>query len=168
MQDIVERESLYGVGDATHYGTVASIPPPIPPFMSDVDQSVIVKLDPTSLGTWCEESVFEKPPSSYNKIHIFPILADTLGYLSEEPPLTGTHTVWADKNLTIEDVSPLITPNTFSLWKKDCSISRATASARLLDCFVLDCGCAAFARGLELLLQLSLRFLGVSPRPRFS
>jgi len=129
MQDIVERESLYGIGDLTHYGAVVLIPPPVPPFANDVDQSVIVQLDPTSVGAWCEESVFEKPPSSYNKIQIFPILADTLGHLSDEPPLTGTHAVWGDKNLTIENVSHLITPSTFSLWKKDCFISKTTASA---------------------------------------
>jgi hypothetical protein len=129
MQDIVERESLYNLGDLTHYGPVITIPPHIPPFGSDVDQSVIVKFDPESVGSWCEESVFEKPPSSYNKIQIFPILGDTWGISSDEPILTGTHMVWTEKNLTIENVSPLITPDTFSLWKKDCSISKATADA---------------------------------------
>jgi hypothetical protein len=129
MQDIVERESLYGIGDPTHYGAVVLIPPPLPPFADDVDQSVIVQLDPTSVGAWCGESVFEKPPSSYNKIQIFPILAATIGRLSDDPPLTGTHAVWQEKNLTIENVSHLITPGTFSLWKKDCFISKTTASA---------------------------------------
>lgn len=64
----MERESAYGIGEMTHYGEVVLIPPPIPPFTDDADQSVIVKLDPTSLATRPDGSVFEKPPSSYNKI----------------------------------------------------------------------------------------------------
>jgi hypothetical protein len=129
MLDIVEKDAPYRVGDMTHYGAVTKIPPPITPFTDDTDQSVIVKLNPASLGTRPEESVFEKPPSSYNKIEFFPILVDTLGYLSDDPPPTETHTILAAENLTIENVSHLITPNTFSLWKKDCSISKDTASA---------------------------------------
>lgn len=129
MLDIVQRESAYGVGEMTHYGEVILVPPPIPPFTDDVDQSVIVKADPTRLGIRPDESVFEKPPSSYNKIQFFPILADTLGYLSDEPPLTGTHTILAKENLTIEDVSHLITPNTFSLWKTDCMMSKDTSKS---------------------------------------
>jgi len=129
MQDVIERESLYSLGEVTHYGPVIIIPPPMPPFSTDVDQSVIVELDPASVHTQCDESVFEKPPSSYNKIQMFPILADTWGYLSDEPPLTGVHTVWPEKNLTIENVSHLIAPSTFSLWKKDCHVSKDTAEA---------------------------------------
>lgn len=126
--DIVAKESLYGIGDMTHYGAVILIPPPIAPFTDDVDQSVVVKLDPATLDTRPDESGFEKPPSSYDKIEFFPITVDTLGYLSDDPPPTGTHTILAAENLTVEDVSHLITPSTFSLWKKDCFISKDTAS----------------------------------------
>jgi hypothetical protein len=70
--DIVENEALYQVGDTTHYGEVILI---VPPALLDdsVKQGVVVKLDPASLGTWCEESVMEKPPTSYDKIQFFPI-----------------------------------------------------------------------------------------------
>jgi len=129
MLDIIERDAPYSVGETTHYGAVIVIPPPIPPFTDDVDQSVIVKLNPASVSTWCEESVFDKPPNSYNKIQVFPISVDTLGYLSDDPPPTGTHTILAAENLSVENVSHLITPDTFSLWKKDCSVSKDTASA---------------------------------------
>jgi len=128
MVDIVGREAPYGVGDMTHYGAVIQIPPPIPPFTDDTDQSVVVKLNPTSLATRPQESLLEKPPSSYNKIEFFPILVDKLG-LSDDPAPTGTHPILAAENLRIENVSHLITPNTFSLWKKDCFLSKDTASA---------------------------------------
>lgn len=130
MLNIFERDVPYSVGDPTHYGVVISIPPSMPPFVEDdVDQSVIVKLNPASLNTWPEESVFDKPPSSYDKIQMFPISVDTHGYLSDDPPPTGTHTILAADNLSIENVSHLITPDTFSLWKKDCNISKDTANA---------------------------------------
>jgi len=65
MQDIIERESLYSLGDFTHYGPVIEIPPPIPPFNSDVDQSVIVELDLTNVGGWCEESGAAPPFAAF-------------------------------------------------------------------------------------------------------
>ena len=46
MVDVVERDAPYCVGETTHYGTVIAIPPAITPFTEEVDQSVIVKLDP--------------------------------------------------------------------------------------------------------------------------
>lgn len=126
MLDIVERESLYSVRDTTHYGEVLLILPSITPFADDVDQSVVTRLDPTSRGRWCEESVFEKPPSSYDKIQIFPIAVDAVGWRGE-PLLTGPYSILAAENLTIENVSHLITAKTFSLWKMDCNISKQTA-----------------------------------------
>jgi hypothetical protein len=127
MLDIIERDAPYNVGETTHYGEVIRIPPP--GFSGDVDQSVIVKLNPASLTAKPDESVFPKPPSSYDKINFSPIHADTHGHLSDDPPLTGTHTILAAENLSIENVSHLITPSTFSLWTKDCYVSKDTASA---------------------------------------
>jgi hypothetical protein len=128
MLDIVEREPPYSVGDTTHYGEVISILPPIQPFTDGVDQSVVIKLDPTSIGRLCEESVFDKPPSSYDKIQFRPISVDTVGWRGD-PLLTGPYSILPTENLTIENVSHLITPETFSLWKADCSLSKATAEA---------------------------------------
>jgi hypothetical protein len=128
MLDIIERDAPYNVGEMTHYGAAIVIPPPIPPFIDDVDQSVIVKLNPESVNTWCEDSVFDKPPTSYDKIEFFPIVVDTLR-LSGEPPLACPYTILETENLTIEDVSHLITPDTFSLWKRDCFVSKDIASA---------------------------------------
>lgn len=127
--DTIERETPYVVGDVTHYGEVITIPPPIEPFTEDVDQSVIVKLNPASLATKPDESVFEKPPTSYNKIEFFPIEVDLAGYLSSEPPPIGTHVIMAHENLTIEDMAPLIAPDTFSLWATDCFLSKDTIKA---------------------------------------
>ncbi len=129
MLNVVERDAPYSVGDATHYGVVTTIPPSMPPFVDDdVDQSVIVNLNPASLNRWAEESVFEKPPSSYSKIGFFPIVVDMLGW-SDDPRLVGPYAILTAENLTIENVSHLITPNTFSLWKNDCFVSKDTASA---------------------------------------
>jgi hypothetical protein len=125
--DIVEVHAAYQIGDATHYGPVVMITPDIPPFNQDTEQSVVVNLDPTTINSHPDESVYPKPPSSYNKIEFFPIQVDTFGYLNDEPPPLGTHKI-AD-GLTIEDVSLLITDETFSLWTKDCHVSRDTAEA---------------------------------------
>ena len=126
MLDTVKRDSAYAVGDATHYGEVVSILPPIRPFTDDVDQCVVVRFEPASAGRWCEESVFEKPPGSYDKIQIFPITVDAVGW-RDEPLLTGPYSILPAENLTIENVSHLITPKTFSLWKMDGNISKQTA-----------------------------------------
>jgi hypothetical protein len=126
MLDIVGRQTPYAVGDVTHYGKIVAIAPPIVPFLEDADQSVIVKLDPASLSSLPNESLLEKPPTSYMKIELFPIRVDMVG-LSDDAPPTGTQAILAAENLTIEDVSPLIKSNTFSLWKEDCSISKDTA-----------------------------------------
>ena len=61
-------------------------------------------------------------------IQIRPIAVDTVGWQGE-PLLTGPYSILAAENLTIENVSHLITPKTFSLWKADCNISKDTAEA---------------------------------------
>jgi len=89
---------------------------------------VIVKLNPASLDTWAEGSVFDKPPSSHDKIGFLPITVDRVG-VSDGPPLAGSYTILATESLTIENVSHLITPDTFSLWKQDCLVSQDIAIA---------------------------------------
>ena len=79
---MVERESRYQVGDMTHYGEVILIVPTLMWPNESVDQGVVVKLDPASLGTWCADSVLGKPPTSYDKIEFSPITVDTTGFLS--------------------------------------------------------------------------------------
>jgi len=112
----------------THYGVVIKIPPPIPPFTDDADQSVIVKLDQASLSTKPVESV-DRRPSHFEKIEFFPIPVDTHGHLSDDPPPVGTYTILATENLTIENVSHLITADTFLLWKRDCFVSKDIADS---------------------------------------
>lgn len=68
-------------------------------------------------------------PSSFTKIHFFPISVDAHRLFSDEPPPTGIQTILAAENLTVEEVSHLIKPSTFSLWKAGCSISKNTARA---------------------------------------
>ena len=74
-----------------------------------------------------KESPSQEPPISYNKIEFFPILVDTHDFMSDDPSPTGTSTILAAEGLTVENVSSLITQDTFSLWKEDCYISRDTA-----------------------------------------
>jgi len=126
--DIVERGSPYQVGDMTHYGEVILLLPPVVWLNDGVEQGVVVKLDPASLGTWCEESVMDKPPTSYDKIQFFPISGTMAGW-GEEAPLAGPYQILPSENLTIENVSHLITPNTFSLWKNGCHVSKRTAES---------------------------------------
>lgn len=115
MLDIVEKDDPYSVGEMTHYGTVVEIAPLIEPFNEDVDQSVIVRLNPASLTT--------RP----DRIEFFPIHVDRRGRWTPDAP-NGTYQILEVENLTIEDVSPLITPDTFSLWKTDCFLSQDTIS----------------------------------------
>jgi hypothetical protein len=124
--DVVARDSSYHVGDTTHYGEVVLLMPP--ELLNDgVEQAVVVKLAPMSIGTWCEESVMEKPPTSYDRIQFTPINASTLGWGTD--PLVGHYQILPSENLTIENLSHLISEKTFSLWKADCGISRRTAES---------------------------------------
>jgi|HubBroStandDraft_2_1064218.scaffolds.fasta_scaffold03399_7 hypothetical protein len=124
--DIIERDALYGVGEATHYGPVISLPPFVE---DDADQSVIVQLNPASLNTRPEESVLEKPLSSYDKIALFPIYVDRFWLPGDEPPPSGTCTILEAENLTVEDVSHMIASDTFSLWQQDCMLPKDTIDA---------------------------------------
>ena len=126
--DIIERKSPYQLGDMTHYGEVVLLLPDILWLNDDVQQGVVVNLDPLRLDVWCEESVMEKPPTSYNKIQFFPINAAWATW-DLETPLAGPYKILPLENLTIENMSRLITPSTFSLWKSECNISKQTAES---------------------------------------
>jgi hypothetical protein len=76
-----------------------------------------------------ENQMLEKPSRSYTRISFVPISVDTHRLLSDEPPPTGTQVISAGENLTIEDVSGLIKPDTFSTWKAGCHISKDVAEA---------------------------------------
>ncbi len=89
---------------------------------------MIVKLIPASLNARPDESVFEKPPSSYERIEFFPIHVDCRGDWTPNAP-NGAYRILESENLTIEDVSNLITPDTFSVWKQDCFLSKDTTDA---------------------------------------
>jgi hypothetical protein len=122
--DVVNGDTAYAIGDMTHYGPVIAFPP----FADEEsDLSVIVQLNPASLSTRPEESVREKPPSSYQKIQLFPIQVSPFSFPGEEPPPPATSAVLATENLTIENVSSLLTPDTFSHWRSE--LSRDTNDA---------------------------------------
>jgi hypothetical protein len=124
MLDVVEEDGPYSVGGVTDFGPVIAVLPPIPPFIEDVDQSVVVNLDPDDLTTRVDKSVFEKSPLSYDGINFVPISVDSFGH----DTLSGIYTISPSDGLTIEDVSHLITPTTFSIWKHNCLLSKRTVS----------------------------------------
>lgn len=66
------------------------------------------------------------PTSTDTEIEFFPILGNIHGW-SDDPPLVGSYHLNEEQGLAIEDVSHLITPETFSLWKRDCFMSRGMA-----------------------------------------
>lgn len=122
--DIVEREKPHAIGEMTHYGPVIALPP----FADDEsDQSVIVQLDPTSLNTRPDESILEKPPSAYDKIQVFPIYVDPFPF--DEPPPDKTAMILETENLTVEDVSHMLGPDSFSVWQQDCFLDKRTIEA---------------------------------------
>src|ERR1700686_4468741 len=125
--DTIERESPYQVGDMTHYGEVVLLLPSVLWANDDVQQGVVVELDPASVGWWCPESVMEKPPTIYHRIHFTPINDNALGW--DEPRLAGPYQILPSENLTIENLSHLITERTFSLWKTECNISKRTSES---------------------------------------
>jgi hypothetical protein len=119
--DIVERDTPHVIGEMTHYGPVIGLPP----FADhESDQSVIVQLNPPSLNVRPDESVLERPPSSYEKIQLFRIYVDPFPF--EEPAPDKTTTILEGENLTVEDVSQMITPDTFTVWQQDCFLANAT------------------------------------------
>jgi hypothetical protein len=82
--DVVERAMPHALGEMTHYGPVITIAPLV--LDEDVDQNIIVKLDPASLNSRPDESILERKPSSYDKIQLFPIYVDPFSFPEEEPP----------------------------------------------------------------------------------
>lgn len=124
--DIVERSTAYSVGDMTHYGPVIMLPP----FADEEsDLSVIVQLNPASLSIRPDESVSERPPSSYQKVQLFPIHVASSWFPDEDPPPQTPCAILEAENLTVANVSPMLTADTFSLWRQDCELSRSTSDA---------------------------------------
>jgi hypothetical protein len=124
--DIVERETAYSLGEMTHYGPVITFPP----FADDEsDLSVIVQLNPASLSTRPDESVSERPPSTYDKVQLFPIQVNAYPFPDEEPPPRAPCMILEAENLSVENVSTMIGEDTFSLWRHNCELSRITTDA---------------------------------------
>ncbi len=84
---------------------------------------MFVNLDPSSVG-----AIQEHGPSSYNNIEFAPIVVELHSY-EQEPVLSGVHTVMESEGLTIENVAPLLTKATFSLWNSECFVTRDTTEA---------------------------------------
>lgn len=122
--DTLEIESPCGIGAMTHYGVVIDLPP----FNDRPGQSVIVKLIPSSLSTIPTNSVLDRVPPAVGKIQFSPIRTDRLGGLLS-PTLDGTYPILSEQGLTVEDVSSLISKDTFSTWKHDCYLSANVAGA---------------------------------------
>ena len=116
--DTIEREMPYGIGAITHYGEVIDLPP----FDHAPGQSVIVKLNPSSLYEIPSNSVVHRASEPAANIQFSPILTDNSGGLLNTP-LSGTYSILPRQGLTVEDVSHLINEHTFSTWKSGCYLS---------------------------------------------
>ena len=75
------------------------------------------------------ESVNFPKEGVLSKIRFFPIRADSFGHLTSSMPLVDSYTILPDQNLTIENISKLITPETFAVWKRDCFLSKSVADS---------------------------------------
>ena len=82
MIDTVERSDIYQIGDATHYGPVLSLLPPFATRSVDVDQGIVVKVDPASVSIKPIESVNAPKLDTFNKIRYFPVRVNWLGNLT--------------------------------------------------------------------------------------
>jgi hypothetical protein len=129
MLDTVERPDLYLIGEITHYGPVLLFLPLFASLSGDVNQSVVVKLDPASISRRPVESVNAPKEGVFSRIRFFPILADPFEHLTRGAPLAESYTILPDKDLTVENISRLITPETFAVWKRDCFLSKAVVNS---------------------------------------
>jgi hypothetical protein len=64
----------------------------------------------------------------FNRVSFAPIMVHTLGPPDDIPP-DRHHSLLTDENLTLEDISHLIGPETFSVWKTGCFVSKDVADA---------------------------------------
>lgn len=124
MVDLIERPEPLSVGDDTDHGKVVSVLPPIAPFTDEVDQSVVVESGPANEAELHPGAMPDAQPGEpYRKISILPIEVNHHAFLEPES-IRGTHLVLADQALSIEDVSLLISPDTFSTWSRGCFLAK--------------------------------------------
>jgi hypothetical protein len=123
MLDAIESPEPLSVGEATSHGKVVSIFPPIPPFTDDADQSALVESEPVNEAELHPGAMPDAPPEPYRNISILPISVDRRAFL-EPDAIQGSHLVMADHGVSIEDVSPMLSPDTFSTWKQGCFLAK--------------------------------------------
>jgi hypothetical protein len=123
LLDTIERPEPVSSGDFTGYGAVISILPSIPPFAEDADQSVLVELEPANLLGPAPEGVLDTAPVSYQKFSLLPVQVQLNRFL-EPHAISESRMILPDEGLSIEDVSPLRGPDTFSTWKRGCFLSK--------------------------------------------
>ena len=126
MLDVIERPEPLSVGEDTGYGKVVSVIPPIAPFTDDADQSVVVDSGRANEAELHPGAMPDALPEPYRKITILPIEVDHHAVL-EPDAIRGAHMVLADQSLSIEDISPLLLPDTFSTWKQGCFLAKRDA-----------------------------------------
>ncbi len=120
MLDVLEVSQLYGAGDDSPYGAIIEILPAGVFHEAGIDQNVAVSPG----GEWIVEpqsSIF-KTPTDYKKMTLYPIHSG--GRHDWDKGALADRTYEIMQGVTIENISSLIDPTTFSLWKSECLLSR--------------------------------------------
>jgi hypothetical protein len=73
--------------------------------------------------------LFFRESEPYQKIEFAPVYVDVTSIFTNDPPPDTPQTLLANENLTVEDISRLIKPDTFSVWKTGCYVSKDISDA---------------------------------------
>ena len=113
MLDVLEVATAYKVGDESPYGPVITILPSHIFQEAEIDQHVAVD----EIGEQIElpENSIFKAPAHFNRITLYPLYSAGRHPWDEGALADPRYEIM--EGITIEDVSWLITPQTFSVWK---------------------------------------------------
>jgi hypothetical protein len=113
MLDVLEVATAYKVGDDSPYGPVVTILPSHIFQEAEIDQHVAV--DEIGEQIDIPESSIFKVPVRHNRITLYPLYSAGRHPWDEGALADPRYEIM--EGVTIEDVSSLITPQTFSVWK---------------------------------------------------
>src|ERR1041385_8666547 len=113
MLDVLEIATAYKVGDESPYGPINAILPSYIFQEAEIDQHVAV--DETGEQVELPENSIFKTPVHHNRITLYPLYS--AGRHPWDAGALARSRYEIMEGVTIENVSSLITPETFSVWK---------------------------------------------------
>jgi hypothetical protein len=113
MVDVLELSEEYKIGDESPYGTIVEILPSIIFQEPEIHQHVAVE----EVGEQVEipENSIFKQPIRHNRITLYPLYSAGRHPWDKGALANPCYAIM--EGVTVEDVSSLITPETFSVWK---------------------------------------------------